>query len=223
MDPYLEFSEGFIENQDSYMSDASFRSLIDNTAIVLTERMLSSFGSMGMALWAKYRLGTMFASSQTNDGEPSADDLLVSLCMDLKGNPTSEMGHAMVRLAVQPEIQDTNTAEDFIQRLSERSFSEEFMTLYEDFMKRYGFRGMKEIDAASTRTYEEPGVFFKKLKQIDPENNAINRVQERRKEATEKLLTMSKELGRETDFLYYDNLIRSLLGYREHPKYMSKN
>ena len=66
------------------------------------------------------------------------------------------------------------------------------------------------------------GVFFQKLKQIDPENNAIHRVQERRMQAHEKLLAIAKTLGKENDFKYYDDIIQNRLGYREHPKYMCK-
>ena len=219
MDRYKEFTEGLIMSNSTHMPNASFRSLVGDSAVMLTDGMMSSLGSLSMVIWAKYRLEKMFENSK----EKGTDDLLISLYMDLKGNPTSEMGHAMVRLAGRPEITETQTAESFCQKISEGSFSEEFMGIYEEFMKRYGCRGMKEIDIASPRTSEEPGVLFEKLKQIDSENNAILQVEERRREACEKLLAIAKELGKGADFTYHENNIRNFWGYREHPKYMSKH
>ena len=61
------------------------------------------------------------------------------MCMDLNGNPTSEMGHLMVRLASFPEIQETDSKEDFLQKLKDDDFSTEFMNAYNDYIKRFGF------------------------------------------------------------------------------------
>ena len=57
---------------------------------------------MAPALVARWRIGRMFKNDDV-------DDLVVALEMDLRGNPTSEMGHAMYRLASFPEIQATRT------------------------------------------------------------------------------------------------------------------
>lgn len=198
------------------MPNASFRSLVTDSAIMMAEQMFSSLGVMVTVYWAKSRLTKMFENSK----EKGTDDLLVSLHMDLKGNPTSEMGHAMVRLAGRPEIVDTKTAEEFCRNIAEGTYSEAFMGLYNEFMLRYGCRGMREIDMATPRTSEDPGDFFERVKQIDPENNAILRVKERRKEAREKLSEIARDLGKEEDFLYYEKYIHNFWGYREHPKYM---
>lgn len=216
LDKYKEDTEAFIMSGDSYMPNASFRSLVTDSAIMMAEQMFSSLGVMVTVYWAKSRLTKMFENSK----EKGTDDLLVSLHMDLKGNPTSEMGHAMVRLAGRPEIVDTKTAEEFCRNIAEGTYSEEFMGLYNDFMLRYGCRGMREIDMATPRTSEDPGDFFERVKQIDPENNAILKVKERRKEAREKLSEIARDLGKEEDFLYYEKYIHNFWGYREHPKYM---
>lgn len=218
MDEYKEFVEGFIMNEAEYMSDASFRSLVTESAVMMAEQTLSSMGGMPIAFYAKDRLAKIFKDSK----EKGTDDLLVSLNMDLKGNPTSEMGYAMVKLAGRPEIADTKTADEFCGKIAEGGYSEEFMGLYKEFMMRYGCRGMREIDMASPRTSEEPGVLFEKLKQIDPESNAILQVKERREEAYQKLLEISRELGKEKDFVYNEKYIHEFWGYREHPKYMGK-
>ena len=228
MAPYFEFSENLIANQDSYMPDVSLRTLVVDSATMVSEQY-STFGAFVLSLWSKYRLGKIFENYKPDNPkgkdtveQPNTEDLLVSLCMDLEGNPTSEMGHAMVKLAGRPEILDTETAEEFCKRIAEGSFSEEFMNLYNDFVTRYGSRGMKEIDIASPRTSEQPGDLFQRLKQIDPQNNAIYRVEERRRDAYEKLLAIAKELGRESDFVYHEDMVHTMLGYREHPKYMCR-
>mmetsp|Transcript_20628 Transcript_20628/g.43113 ORF Transcript_20628/g.43113 Transcript_20628/m.43113 type:complete len:966 (-) Transcript_20628:174-3071(-) len=221
IDPYIEFSEAFVTDPHSHVVGDDLSSLVINTATMYEEKM-RHVGAIFLSLWARYRLGKMFEGRpKTKDGE-NTEDLLISLCMDLKGNPTSEMGHAMVRMAGMPEIKDTETPEEFCKGLSEEggSFSNEFRALYTDFMNRYGCRGMMEIDIASPRTSERPEEFFHKLRQIDTADNAIQKVTERRKDAHEKLLEIAKELGRESDFLYYDTAVHSFLGYREHPKYM---
>ena len=223
IDPYIEFSEAFVTDPHSHVVGDDLSSLVINTATMYEEKM-RHVGAIFLSLWARYRLGKMFEGRpKTKDGE-NTEDLLISLCMDLKGNPTSEMGHAMVRMAGMPEIKDTETPEEFCKGLSEEggSFSNEFRALYTDFMNRYGCRGMMEIDIASPRTSERPEEFFHKLRQIDTADNAIQKVTERRKDAHEKLLEIAKELGRESDFLYYDTAVHSFLGYREHPKYMSE-
>jgi len=216
LDKYKEFAEDFIVNKDAYMPDSSFRSFVKDSAVLMTDQMFSYLGIMATVLWSKSRLATMFKDCK----EKGTDDLLVSLYMDLKGNPTSEMGHAMVGLAVRPEIAETKTAEEFRRKIDEEIYSEEFMGLYKDFMMRYGCRGMKEIDMATPRTSEDPGVLFEKVKQIDPEKNAILQVTKRRRDAVEKLSEIARDLGKEKDFLYYEKFIHNFWGYREHPKYM---
>ena len=210
------------------MPDSSFRSLVIDSAILL-DKHLSSAGIFILSHWSRYRLGKIFENYKVENGkdkaavdQPNVDDLLVALCMDLDGNPTSEMGHSMVELAGRPEILDTETADEFCKRVAERSYSEEFLKLYENFLNRYGCRGMKEIDIATPRTSEQPEELFQRLKQIDPKNNAIHRVQERRRDAYEKLLAIAREIGKESDFLYHEDRVHTMLGYREHPKYMCR-
>ena len=47
-------------------------------------------------------------------------NLLISLFMEMGGNPTSEMGRLMVHLASYPEIQDTDTSEEFRKKLNKK-------------------------------------------------------------------------------------------------------
>jgi rifampicin phosphotransferase len=220
MDEYKEFVDKLMERFNS-SNDAGctsdFETLVTSTLSEYCAVAMSAMARIVAAYWSRYRLNRLF------QGQEGADDLLISLCMDLKGNPTSEMGHAMVRLASMPEIQTTASGEEFCRKLEEDgAFSDEFMEQYHDFLNRYGCRGMKEIDIASTRTSEDPAGLFRRLKEIDIEHNAIINVSQRRQHAHDKLLDMAKAMGKEETFKYHDNIIQHLLGYRENPKYICK-
>eukprot|EP00984_Skeletonema_dohrnii_P038553 scaffold41899_cov144-Skeletonema_dohrnii-CCMP3373.AAC.1 len=140
--------------------------------------------------------------------------------MDLNGNPTSEMGHLMVRLASCPEIQETRTSDEFLEKLKEGSFSPEFTSLYSDYLKRFGCRGAREIDVATPRMSEKQDELFDTLKQIDIKNNQIINVRERRDKAYQELLSLAREIGKEKSFVHHASVMQGVLGYREHPKYM---
>lgn len=153
--------------------------------------------------------------------EDDASDQLINLCMDLAGNPTSEMGHLMLKLASYPEVQDTKSSEEFVQKLKEEgSFSKQFMDDYNNYLKRFGCRGIREIDAATPRTHENQAGLFRTLKAIDINKNQINNVRERRNKAYQQLLKMAKDMGKENKFVHHASVVHGLLGYREHPKYM---
>jgi rifampicin phosphotransferase len=181
--------------------------------------VFSKAGGLVAAMYSSWRLDSIFSQLKDDDKK-----LLVSLKMDLSANPTSAMGHAMTRLASYPEVQQTKTSEEFVQKLKRTNggggFSDEFMTLYHDFIKRYGCRGMKEIDIATPRTAEKEADLFQQLKQIDLNFNAINNVTERRQEAYDKLLKLAQDIGYEKSFKHHAAIAQALLGYREHPKYM---
>jgi len=170
-------------------------------------------GSLGAAIFAKWRLDKMFKGHKV-------DDLLVGLSMNLPGNPTSEMGHLMLKIASYPEFQKTKTAEEFLDKLKKKQYSKGFMINYQDYIERFGCRGVREIDIAIPRTYENPENIFFQLKQINIENNAIKDVKKRSKESYEKLLKIAKKMGKEKKFLRYFKVHHEMMGYREDPKYI---
>ena len=215
MTEYIRVTEQMMKrcHDDECSVGEGFRDALESFIAEFKESMLE-MGGIVAPMISRARLGWMFS------GIKEADDLLISLCMDLNGNPTSEMGHAMVRLAAFPEIQETCTSEEFLYKLNKESLSDEFMKAYKEFLNNFGCRGMKEIDVAIPRTYENPGVLFKTLRQINVADNQINNVAERRKAAYEKLLVLSKVIKKEKQFEHHAHIIQSLLGYREHPKYM---
>lgn len=194
-------------------SKESFKKQTDE-ALDFFKILMNVMGGMGAAMYAKWRLGRMFKSYK------KADDLLVGLSMDLPGNPTSEMGHLMLKIASHPEFQKTKTAEDFFDKLKKKEYSENFVEIYNDYIERFGCRGMREIDMATPRSYENPEQIFFQLKQINIHDNAILNVEKRSKESYEKLLKMARDMGKEKKFVKLAKAHHDMMGLREHPKYI---
>jgi len=176
--------------------------------------MMGVAGGMGASFYAKWRLDRIFKKHK------EADDLLVGLSMDLPGNPTSEMGHLMLQIATFPEFQKTKTAEEFFEKLKNKEYSEELINTYNDYVFRFGCRGVREIDIAIPRISENPNQLFFQIKQINVHDNAILKVKKRSKESYEKLLLLAKKIGKEKKFVKLTKVYRSMTGYREHPKYI---
>lgn len=178
------------------------------------KEVVPQVGGLVSGMISKALLHRMFRNCE------GTEDNLINLSMDLNGNPTSEMGHFMVKLASRPEIQETGTSEEFLKKLSEGSFSDEFISLYSDYLKRFGCRGAREIDVATPRMYEKQDELFDAVKQIDAEKNQVINVRGRRDKAYQELLSMAREMGKEKSFVHHASVMQGVLGYREHPKYM---
>ena len=216
MDEYIEGTNLIIDRcyADGFSTDELFATAYEELMADF-EEVMPFIGGIASGLISRFRLHRMFRNCE------GAEDHLISMCMDLTGNPTSEMGHMMVKLAAFPEIQETNSSEEFLEKLASGSaFSSDFIELYQTYLKRFGCRGMREIDVATPRTYENQAALFDTLKQIDAENNQIINVRQRRDEAYQALLKLAQDLGKENAFKHHAENIQSLLGYREHPKYM---
>ena len=173
--------------------------------------MSAVIGVMLPPMFARWRLGRLFK-------EDDARDLLVALEMDLVGNPTSEMGHQLFELASFPEIQSTGDGEEFARRIESRAYSPELMGAYDAYLDKFGCRGIKEIDVATSRCYEDLPGFFEQLRSINVGNDRIETAHERRREAHDALLAIAARKGKKEQF---ERLARShsMAGFREAPKY----
>lgn len=147
------------------------------------------------------------------------EDDILALNMDLKGNPTSEMGHKQIELASYPEFISVNSFEEFSYKLNNNGFSKEFIKKYNNYMKRYGCRGIGEIDIASIRTHENLEDFYNILKQLNIFDNAIINVKAKKKAAYDRLLKEAEKIGKKKKFIKLSNRLE-WMGLREHPKYM---
>tara|TARA_B100001146_G_C16191539_1_gene439365 strand:+ start:176 stop:2797 length:2622 start_codon:yes stop_codon:yes gene_type:complete len=193
----------------------------EETFDVQAERALDMFGAMTKNLggYAASKLADMRLKKMFK-GNKEAEDLLIGLSMDLPWNPTSEMGHLMLKIASHLEFKATKSSKEFIEKLEAKKYGEEFQVLYDDYIRRFGVRGMMEIDIATPRLYENLDRVFFQLQQINTEDNAILNVERRSKEAYEKLRHIAKDMGKEKKFIKHAKTFRSMMGLREQPKYI---
>ena len=126
----------------------------------------------------------------------------------------------MFRLASYKEFKNTSSAEEFVAKMEQETYSEEFLTECRDYLERFGARGFMEIDVATKRTWEDISVVFDKLKEINTEESQITGTDERRQASYERLLAVAREQGFEKKFVKLATQMRETFGYREHPKYV---
>lgn len=175
--------------------------------------IINSASAMMAGMLAQQSIKKMFK-------DDNVEQEIVALAMDLEGNPTSEMGHLLFKMASYEEFGNISSREAFIKAAENRTFSQEFLQDYDEFMDQYAARGFMEIDVASKRVYEDLGLLYDKLIQIDTQDNQITKVKEKRQRAYDKLLGLAKEKGQEKKFIKHAEKYQETFGYREHPKYM---
>jgi pyruvate,water dikinase len=149
-----------------------------------------------------------------------AEDQTDALLMDLPSNPTSAMGHAMFDLASFQEIQETANAEEFVEKIHQRSYSSEVMAAWDDYADKYGARGFKEIDVASPRLEEKLDDFFLQLKAFNLKDNAMNKVTDRKRKAITKMRAVAEKKSKLKAFNKALDVINMTYGLRETPKFL---
>jgi pyruvate,water dikinase len=86
-------------------------------------------------------------------------------------------------------------------------------------MMKYGCRCAGEIDIAAVRPYEDLEGFFKQLKLINVDRNAMQDSKMKKETAYAKLLDAARAKGKEKQFIRSVEIF-NILGIREHPKYL---
>ncbi len=205
------FAKDLVTTQRLAQEEMPFRNLVDQGLDLFNKQVASSAGMIGVAGIARQRLNSLFK-------DDNVSDLLVSLHIDLIGNPTAEMGKLMFALAKFPEVQETATGEEFAQKLANREFSAEFLAAYDEYTERFGCRCIREIDIATERPYENVPAFFKQLKALDIHNDVLGKGTKRRQDAYDRLLALATEKGK-ADFFKKQVHMQDFFGYREMPKY----
>lgn len=209
---YLElFERDVAAAKQLATQDIPFSNLVEQLNARFAGQMNSMMGVMGPAMVGQTRMKRLFK-------EDDVEDLLVALNIDLNGNPTSEMGHLMFDLARYPEVQETTTGEEFSRKLANKQFSPEFQQAFDEYMERFGCRGIREIDIATERAHENVPAFFNQLKAMDINNDMLAHVAQRRQDAYEQLLALATQKGK-GNFFKKQAALHYNLGYREMPKY----
>ena len=91
------------------------------------------------------------------------ENTLQYLQRSLPDNTTIDMGLAMYDFSQKPEVKE-NTYSQFSEKLSNGTFSNDFITQWHDYLDQYGFRTNKELDIAVIRPKENAEVLFDQIK-----------------------------------------------------------
>lgn len=159
---------------------------------------------------------------------PEIRDRVLYLERALPNNTTVEMGLAMYHLACFQEVRACASAEEFAFRIAQRSFSPEFMSAWDRFMEKYGFRCPLELDVVTPRLYETPEAFYSQLRatamNADSQDNPqaiYDRGVHDRQQAYEFLLGIARSRGKRQArrFRKYYDVLVTFGGYRETFKY----
>ena len=139
---------------------------IKQLSINLTDCLDFFFLGYGLPMFAvpqiaQYQIKRMFRKEAD-----IVRDELASLSISLPGNKTAEMGEMMYNLASFEEIKDCPSAEEFNIRLENETVSPAFLQRWNQFMEEFGFRCPREIDVATPRPGEQPGLIFNQLKNL---------------------------------------------------------
>ncbi len=172
---------------------------------------------------ARSKLKKMFKN------EPEAvQEHLRSIEQSFPNNVTIEMGLLLYELSQFPEVLQTGTAQEFVQKLDANQLSPEFMQKWQLFMDDYGFRGPKELDVATPRYYEKPGEVFALLKTMEGLENPdltprgiFERGAQQRVESVQFLeeYLAKKRPGKVKAFKKSYKQLENFAAYRESPKY----
>lgn len=209
---YNKVADGVIETAKSLNKDDDFTDNADKVSELLLSTM-NTISAMISGMLAQSSIKKMFK------GEDIEKEI-VALSMDLDGNPTSTMGKLLHKLASYDEFQALKSRDEFKLKCDKRDFTKEFLLDYDEYMDKFAVRGMREIDVASMRIFEDLGMLYDKLVDINIHDTQLTSVQSKRKEAYDKLLAAAKAKGKEKKFVKAAERFQGTFGYREHPKYV---
>ena len=211
---FSETAEATVATFNALQNDRPFDDLVEHCFSIFDD-MLRQMAIYLPGVLASRRITKAFA------GTPH-ESLTDAIMMDLPSNPTSAMGHAMLALAQFEEVQNTVDGAEFTRRIEARDYSSEFLSAWDDYLWRYGARGFKEIDVASSRTTERLDDFFQQLRAINIDNNQMLNVSVRKEEAltTLRAAAAARSERRARAFDKAVERVNLTYGHRETPKYL---
>lgn len=215
IEKYLKTYHTAISHTKEYSHKVSFDKTVDLALNDIT-KIVASSGLLMAGVMASNNLKKMFKGTDV-------EVELASLGMELKGNPTSEMGHMQFKIASSDEFIKTKSAKEFTLKINESKYSKSFMELYHTFIEKHGARTFKEIDIASPRSSENLNELYLRLKEININDSQIQKVAEKKKKAYSKLLKIAEANGFSKRFKKQAKIFQSTFGYREYMKYSTVN
>lgn len=212
---YMEIYHKAIGHTKDYTHKAKFDQTV-NAAIKDIGTVVAASGLLMAGLSASGSLKKMFKGTDV-------EVELAALGMELRGNPTSEMGHMQFKIASSKEFINTKSAEEFAVKIERNKYSKEFMRLYHDFIERHGARTFKEIDIASSRAGDDLHELYRRLKEINIYDSQIKKVKAKKEKAYNDLLKIANENGFGKKYEKQAEIYQSTFGYREYIKYSTVN
>ncbi len=212
IEKYMAQVDDILRRTETLKADDNFEKMANNALAIMVEAMATAPTLIG-GMVSQIRLNKIFKNE-------NVEQYITALNMDLEGNPTSEMGHLLLAMASSECFKSISSREAFTKKAKLKDFDAEFLSLYQQFMQKFSARGFYEIDIAAKRIYEDIGMLYDKLKEINTEHNQILEVENKRREAYQKLLEIARGKGKEKQFIKQAQRLKALLGYREHPKYV---
>ncbi|UUX92643.1 PEP/pyruvate-binding domain-containing protein [Methanoplanus endosymbiosus] len=171
---------------------------------------------------AKQQLRKLFC-----DEDPDIKYLADRLDRALPDNVTTEMGLEIYDLSVAAKNAGNLAPEKLEESISARKLPEDFLSLWDSFMEKYGFRGPLEIDLKSPRYAEEPLTLINQMQNfamvsVDAESPKARflRQQKEREEGYDKLCThFSDKTDKLHKFKKLYKIVVMFGGFREVHKY----
>ncbi|GAA0741415.1 PEP/pyruvate-binding domain-containing protein [Clostridium oceanicum] len=212
---YMNIYKTALSHTKDYTPKTKFDQTI-SLAIKDIGTVVSASGLLMAGLSASSKLKKMFKNTDV-------EVELAALGMELRGNPTSEMGHMQFKIASSKEFIKTKSAEEFVVNIENNTYSKEFMKLYHDFIERHGARTFKEIDIASPRASDDLHKLYHRLKEINIYDSQIQKVKAKKEKAYNSLLKIANENGFGKKYKKQVEIYQSTFGYREYIKYSTVN
>ncbi len=213
-----------VDLKAEYARDISFEEFAITSFLKVGSHMNSiQLPALMASEFARSKLKKMFK----NEPE-TVQEHLRSIEQSFPNNVTIEMGLLLYELSQFPDVQQTATAQEFVQKLDANQHSPEFMQKWQLFINDYGFRGPKELDVATPRYYEKPDEVFAILKTMeghhDPDltpQGLFERGAKRRVKSVQFLEEyLAKKSSRKVKaFRKNYKLLENFAAYRESPKY----
>ena len=161
-------------------------------------------------------------------GKRSAESkaLAEKLKLGFEGNVVAEMGVALFHLAKLLDRSDFEDLDQLAERIQERQMSEEFLSAWDAFLSTYGWRGPLEMDLASPRYADNPGLALRQMSYMTVDDEGFDpgaahkRHVEERCQAYERLMSRSGWLWRAL-LRRVHRIIDLFAGTRDTPKHLN--
>lgn len=210
------YEADFTANLDYSLSLDEFRHAY--TTPSMTHILNVAMAALGAGLGAAAVVGRVAGRS------PEASALAGKLTLGFADNVVAEMGVALYRLARLLDRSDFEDLGALAERIGQRQMPTEFLSAWDSFLATFGWRGPMEMDLASPRYADDPGLALRQMSsmttddaQFDPEA-AHNRQVEERHSAFAALMDRSW-WPRRALLGHVHRIIDMFAGTRETPKH----